>query len=43
MITDSKNLNMGNEVSVIEKLTQVDREATKVDFDKQSLSPDTEK
>ncbi len=30
------------QVSVIEKMTQVDREATKADFEKQSLSPDCE-
>jgi hypothetical protein len=40
MQTDSKML---TDVSVIEKLTQVDREATKFDFDTLNLSPDTEK
>jgi hypothetical protein len=34
---------MTEQISVIEKLTQVDREATKFDFDKMSLSTDTEK
>jgi hypothetical protein len=42
MQADSKFSSM-NELSVIEKLTQVDREATKFDFDTLNLSPDTEK
>lgn len=37
------NVNLGNELSVIEKMTVVDREATKLDFDSQSLSADVEK
>ena len=40
MIADSK---YSHEMSVIEKLTQMDREATKFDFDAITLSPDTEK
>ena len=34
---------MDQELSVIERLTEVGREATRFDFDKMSLSPDTEK
>jgi hypothetical protein len=39
---DLKFNNQENELSIIEKMTQLDREATKVDFDQQSLSPDVE-
>ncbi len=31
------------QISVIDKLTKIDREATKHDFEKAILSPDTEK
>jgi hypothetical protein len=39
---DRKSLINQHQSSVIEKMTQFDRESTKVDFDKQALSPDTE-
>ena len=34
---------MDHETSVIERLTEVGREATRFDFDKLNFSPDTEK
>jgi len=40
-LVDSSNI--VEELSVIERITEVDRQATKFDFDKMNLSSDTEK
>ena len=39
----SQSVSNPNELSAIEKLTQVGREATKYNFEEMSLSPDCEK